>query len=239
MLKDNYDPNGIMFDFENKKQRPDRVIRFYKEECSKYEHVIEVGGNHTFYGDKWHKSIPHIKSLIPDNVHFLEKEIFAIGDTIFIGAILWTDINKGNPISMNIVESFMTDYSAITYHNTASNTYYKLKPSVTYDDHFKALAYFRLMCSQHRDKKIVIVSHHAPSHLSIDPVYAGQELNYAYYSDLSDFILDNENIKFWVCGHTHHSYEYKIGETTVLCNSRGYFGHETQAKNFKLKSFEV
>ena len=29
---DKYDPNGIMFDFERANRRPDRYIRFFKEE---------------------------------------------------------------------------------------------------------------------------------------------------------------------------------------------------------------
>lgn len=68
----------------------------------------------------------------------------------------------------------------------------------------------------------MVVGHHAPSHLSVDELYRGQSTNYAYYSDLSEFILDRPQIKLWVHGHTHNKFDYNIGDTRIVCNPRGY-----------------
>ena len=35
-----------------------------------------------------------------------------------------------------------------------------------------------------------VITHHAPTHMSIDPVYAHSTINLCYYSDLSNLILD-------------------------------------------------
>jgi hypothetical protein len=90
------------------------------------------------------------------------------------------------------------------------------------------------------NEKFVIVGHHAPSKLSTKPQYEKDViLNGAYSSDLSEFMLDHPQIKLWTHGHTHHEFEYVIGETKVICNPRGYIGYEANATNFKLKYWEV
>jgi hypothetical protein len=47
-------------------------------------------------------------------------------------------------------------------------------------------------------------------------------MNGAYHSDLREFILDRPQIKLWTHGHTHHPFDYMIGETRIVCNPRGY-----------------
>ena len=70
-----------------------------------------------------------------------------------------------------------------------------------------------------------MVSHHSPSYLSISEKYKNDhEMNGGYHSDLSRFILNNPNIVLWTHGHTHDVLDYKIGETRIICNPRGYEG---------------
>lgn len=107
-------------------------------------------------------------------------------------------------------------------------------------EHKKMLEYISFIVSENKDKKIVVVGHHAPSSLSIAPEYAGDTLmNNAYYSDLSEFILDRPEIVLWTHGHVHTPFDYVIGETRVVCNPRGYIGHERQAHEFELKYVEI
>ena len=51
-------------------------------------------------------------------------------------------------------------------------------------------------------------------------------VNGAYSSDLSEFILNHPQIKVWTHGHTHHTFDYMIGSTRIVCNPRGYVGYE-------------
>jgi len=37
----------------------------------------------------------------------------------------------------------------------------------------------------------------------------------------------------------HNPSDYRIGETRVVCNPRGYIGHEDRAANFKLFYFDL
>ena len=88
--------------------------------------------------------------------------------------------------------------------------------------------------------KVIVVGHHAPSKLSTHPRYADETLmNGAYSSDLSEFILDNPNIKLWTHGHTHEDFDYMIGSTRIVCNPRGYINYEDRADRFELKVVEV
>ena len=85
----------------------------------------------------------------------------------------------------------------------------------------------------------VVVGHHCPSELSVAPQYKGSILNGAFRSSLDDFIESRPQIKLWIMGHTHWRHEYTIGETRLICNPRGYTGHESIADCFQLKYIEV
>ena len=79
----------------------------------------------------------------------------------------------------------------------------------------------------------MVLTHHAPSKLSTHPYYADDTImNGAYSSELSEFMLDNPEIKFWTHGHTHHTFDYQVGDCRILCNPRGYAGYEHRAQDF-------
>ena len=63
-------------------------------------------------------------------------------------------------------------------------------------------------------------------------------MNGGYVSDLSNLILDNPQIKYWLHGHTHQQVDYMVGETRVMCNARGYAGYEESGFDVNF-TFEV
>ncbi len=89
-------------------------------------------------------------------------------------------------------------------------------------------------------QKFVVVTHHTPSQLSCHPRFkAYEDMNHAYHNNLDDFILDRRHIKLWIHGHTHDDFDYMIGTCRVVCNPRGYDGHEKRADTWRLKYVEV
>ena len=58
-----------------------------------------------------------------------------------------------------------------------------------------------------------------------DPVSA------AFASNMEDFILEHQP-RLWVHGHTHESFDYRIGKTRVVFNPRGYASIE-ENKGFR------
>ena len=75
-------------------------------------------------------------------------------------------------------------------------------------------------------RKLVVVTHMAPSALSIDDRYKHEIIaNGYYYSELGNEIADSE-IDLWFHGHTHINKNYFINKTNVINNARGYAGYE-------------
>lgn len=112
----------------------------------------------------------------------------------------------------------------------------RLIPDTTLAAH-KAMVEFiaTTVSNQPLDKKVVVVGHHAPTKLSINPRYERNVVvNGAYSSDLTNLMLDNPQIKLWTHGHTHDTFDYMIGSTRVVCNPRGYYGHE-ENNSFDMK----
>jgi hypothetical protein len=125
----------------------------------------------------------------------------------------------------------MNDHTVIKKLTTAPNRYGEMMarfmPHDAYVEHNKTLEALQngLYEWKQIDKKTIVMTHHAPTFQSVHPRYAGDILNHAYATDLSELILDNPNIKYWFHGHMHDSIDYMVGECRVLCNPRGYNGY--------------
>jgi Icc-related predicted phosphoesterase len=206
-----------------------RFRDFLKRVSFQFPHVIYIAGNHEFYHGKWNQSLITLSNECAKfpNVYFLEAGSKKIDDVTFIGGTLWTDMNKGDPITLHSVRDMMNDFNVI---KKDLEGYTKLKPADTVVRHKHMLGYIKQIVAERHDEKFVIVGHHAPSKLSTHEQYADQHLmNGAYSSDLSEFILDRPQIKLWTHGHTHHPFDYMIGSTRVVCNPRGYEGYEPES----------
>ena len=116
----------------------------------------------------------------------------------------------------------------------------KFSPEDAMNDHKLFMDYLTHVLSGHKDKKVVVIGHHAPSSLSVHPRYANDDLmNGGYRSSLDFFIEDHPEIVLWIHGHTHETFDYKIANTRIFCNPRGYINHELRADYFQLKYVDV
>jgi len=233
LKKSMYDPMNVLLPHEDAHKRPDRYYRFMAEECAKYREVIYVMGNHEHYGFQYQKTYAHIAANLPDNVTLLEDQTHTIDDVTFVGATLWTDMNREDDLTMYHMRTMMNDYRQITMFNSAKSIYHRLTPEKTVEDHRRSRDYIRMVVEDRPDQKFVVVTHHAPTKVSTHPRYTNDTImNGAYSSDLSEFILDHPQIKLWTHGHTHDPFDYMIGSTRIVCNPRGYSGYEARADEF-------
>jgi predicted phosphodiesterase len=199
---------------------------FIKRVSFQFPHVVVIAGNHEFYHGKWIQSIQVLRNEYGKypNVHFLERDIVTIDDVTFVGGTLWSNMNNSDPMTLHAVRDLMNDYRMIRHDGIG---YAKLRPAHVLSRHRETLDYFRHVVDDRKDSKVVVVSHMAPSHLSVHERYKHETImNGAYYSDLSDFILDRPQIKTWFHGHMHNPSDYSIGDCRVVCNPRGYVGYE-------------
>lgn len=116
----------------------------------------------------------------------------------------------------------------------------KFTPADAVADHRKMVDYIKHVTAEHANEKFVVVTHHAPCGLSIHEHYQGDTMmNGGFYTELGDFIADRPQIKLWVHGHMHNDFDYVVGETRVVCNPRGYVGHEDRARTYQVKYIDV
>jgi DNA repair exonuclease SbcCD nuclease subunit len=223
-------------------RRQETALRFrdFLNRCSfQFPHVIYIAGNHEFYHGRWKASLQHLRDECAryPNVYFLENDIKVINEVSFIGATLWTDCNKGDPLTLHSLTDMMNDFRII---RNDEHGYTKLRPAHIMYRHQQTLSYLKAVLPDMKDKKVVFVGHHTPSHQSVHERYKNDFLmNGGYHSDLSEFILDHPQIVLWTHGHTHEPFDYMIGTTRVFANPRGYGGHDPQADLFELKYLDI
>lgn len=197
-------------------------FRAFLGKCSaKYPSTIYIAGNHEFFHGRWHGSLDHLANECAkfSNIHFLEDQAIVQGGITFVGSTLWTSMESANPLIMESVRNTMNDYRLI---RNDSNGFRKLHPSSVVARHRRSLEYMDGVIKA-APGPVVIISHHAPTSLSIHERYRGEVyMNHAYYSDLSEFILDRPAIKYWFHGHMHDACLYEMGTCQVVCNPRGY-----------------
>lgn len=242
LKKSDYSPDSAHFSFEDPRKKTGRYYRFFEEECAKYRKTILVMGNHEHYGSRFDKTYDQMRNNLPSHVQLMEQETAEIDGVLFVAATLWTDCNQGDGLTMYHLKSSMSDYRMITVKN--GDIYHKLTPARTMEEHLRTKQYIKQVLVNNQEREtplpVIVVTHHAPSKLSIKPQYENDTLmNGGYSSDLSELMLDHPEIRVWTHGHTHDEFKYQIGETTVLCNPRGYYGYETRANHYSPKGFYI
>ncbi len=214
---------------------------------AKFKAVVMVPGNHEYYGSnfvKTHRTLREFESEFK-NFHFLDNESLVLGDVRILGGTLWTDYDRGNPISKMQAQLGMNDYRNIRTGPPEQYWMRKIEPDDLEFMHFKTKDFLRKSLDSETDScenlKTLVLTHHAPSFKSADPAYANDGLNGCYCSDMDDFIYASD-ISVWVHGHIHCSNDYVLGNTRVICNPLGYEFSAGQFENPDFNStltFEV
>ncbi len=193
-------------------------------------HIFYTPGNHEYYKNDIltldEKIRTEIESLENNHkIHYLQGDSYILNRYKFIGATLWTNFNNGDSATMAYAENRMSDYRAIQNLTTK-------KVLELHNEHLQYIQ-SEIVGST---KPVILITHHALSSKSVHPIYAGNALNPCFYSDLEHVL---ENVTLAVHGHTHHSFDYNIGDCRVFANPRGYIGYENCAHDFKWQVVEV
>ena len=232
--------------------RSERFHDFFERCAENFPHVIYVMGNHEYYHSDFATALHDMRRKLAhlSNLYVLERDVKVIDDVTFIGGTLWTDMNNHDSLTLYHMRTMMNDFRVIT--NSTTPVHFKTEqgefktrvgkfsPEDAVEEHVKMKQYIQSVVQGNHDTKYVVVGHHSPSKQSTHEMYAHDTImNGGYSSDMDEFIADYPQIKLWTHGHTHHVFDYVIGETRVVCNPRGYAGHEQSADDFKLLTVEV
>jgi Icc-related predicted phosphoesterase len=191
--------------------------------------IVMVLGNHEYY-----------RSFIPDelaqarvqaacfNIRFLENDSVEIGTVRFVGATLWTDYlifgqaQQGR--AMTACRAGMNDSRRIGWRK---RPWARFRPQEAALLHHQSRRFIADVLATPFAGATVVVTHHAVHLNSVPAHLRGDLLTAAYVSDLSPLIAAHQP-DLWLHGHVHHSADYRLGATRVVCNPHGY-GHENPA----------
>ncbi len=182
--------------------------------------IIYVLGNHEFYGGAVPKLIDDFRRMSAGtNIRILENDCLNIGDFRFLGCTLWTDFSLfGDPaIAGREAAKVMNDYRRIR----VSPEFRRLTGMDTARIHARSVRWLREQLDLTAAPPTIIVTHHAPSSRSLDPVDAEELISAAYASNL-DSLVAASHARLWIHGHLHRPADYWIDETRIISNPRGY-----------------
>lgn len=206
-------------------------VNWIKKYCKK---ALFVSGNHELAAYDDTNSIQEINDLfrsflIPPNYLYLQNDFISYDDVLFIGCTLFTDYEYGIESYDNqnqcLAEYFLNDFRFGTY--SLGDEKCELEPYHYREFFDESLDFIKETIEKYKDYKIVIITHHGCSPKSISQQYLNHKLNASFVSNLDDFILQHQQIKYWIHGHLHSNSDYMLGNTRVICNPLGYINENT------------
>lgn len=188
--------------------------------------VLYLAGNHEFYKCDLQATRDSLRAAAQGtNVRFLDNDAIDIDGIRFLGTTLWTDYRLGADRTqeqlMAFAEPRINDHSLIRCGNSMFTAQRALA------EHALCRAWLEGELRVPHHGKTVVISHHGPHPLSIHPRYAGEPLNAAFNSDLSELLPYAD---LWVHGHVHDSFDYAVHGCRVVANPAGYARNRQSAK---------
>lgn len=186
--------------------------------------VLYVPGNHEFYGGSIAGALAELKRLCAGtNIRVLDNEAIVIAGVRFLGTTLWTDFmlfgeGEKRTEAMRQAVRFMRDFSRIRFGAEGEALFTPADSAALFE--YQAAWLAGKLYEAHAGPTVVI-THHAPSRMSIHPRFAGSLLNACFVSD-AERLVDASRVRLWIHGHTHDSFDYSLNGTRVICNPRGY-----------------
>lgn len=210
----------------------ERVLRFVDDATAAFDHVLMVTGNHEHYDGVFEDTVPLLRRHFA-GVTVLDNELIQIDGTVFFGCTLWTDLAGRNEVATENIRRGMGEYFFTKTRREGESDFAKLRPVDTLAAHDRSLARLRSLVPK---RPSVIITHHAPSDQGLNPQHKGNGLDGAFASDLDELIAEL-SVPFWVHGHTHVRKTYRVGNTTLLANCRGFDGKDLSARKFSPTCF--
>lgn len=192
--------------------------RRFLEECTvAYKRVFIIPGNHEFYGSDVKSTVDRIKALCaeiaPDKLVCLYNEAVDVKGTDLrvYGTTLWSKIDGAQ---RGTVQCFNMDFRKIWDWNADAHTR-------AHEECVRGLQ--AELASLPPGKRLIVMTHHAPTLQCGSPVHAHSPISSSYKSDLRGLIEHNSHkIAAWMYGHDHYSARLRIGSTLVVSNQAGY-----------------
>jgi predicted phosphodiesterase len=225
-----------------KKERLQTFLQY----CSKHwKRVFYVAGNHEYYNlpRKHLKDVGGPRSMSDvetwlraecakfPNVSFLQKECFQLPEEncIIVGCTLWTEVSG---FATKEAQQLMNDYRLIWPSANGANPVGVADLNAIHADH---LSWLQATLGQIRGAlpgaRILVLTHHLPTHRMISLKFIGNPLNSCFASSALEQCAAAVKPQTWIFGHSHIR-DWKVLDG-VLCaiNSHGYEGEHAAGGN--------
>jgi len=196
-------------------------VRFIVEAGLNCKPVIYVAGNHEYYTRERDAELAAGRAVAAatPNVHLLECDSVRLGGVEVLGCTLWTDYLYAG--AERRAEAMRYAGQRLNDHRTITNGPSRWSPQDALDEHMGSRAWLARQLKRRGRHRRVVVTHHAPSRMSVQPQYKEDLLTAAFASDL-DALLAKATL--WVHGHLHAPSDYVLHGCRVVANPRGYMG---------------
>jgi predicted phosphodiesterase len=203
----------------------EKVLNILKDKAPQ---VIYVAGNHEFYDNigRWSvtkegqllpveapsfsEKVDYFNSLSKGNLHCAAdyKQIKIAGQTFHLGT-LWF------PFAPDTFEMYVGPRRAAKWAD------FEWIVGVTPDDIYKVNEDFhkKILGMEAGD---VVVTHHLPSWMCVNPKYHGTEGNRFFVGGEFQDLIVAAKPSLWIHGHTHEPVDLTLDDTRIVCNPYGY-----------------
>ncbi|MGZ8160213.1 MAG: metallophosphoesterase family protein [Methylobacter sp.] len=210
--------------------------------------VIYVPGNQEFYGGHLDTTLEKMRMRACARVRVLDNDEWIFNGVRFLGATCWTDYSSTGDVLLAKWDAHqgLTDFKKIR-----AAGYRKVQSGDFVMRNHKSLNWLRERLAERFGGHTVVVTHHAPSRLSIGDAHveyseyvknwkmamdSSSKIGSTYIKNISHLDasyannwdeLMGDSISLWLHGHTHYAVDYKINGTRIFSNPRGYPGEST------------
>lgn len=208
---------------DNYRQNVSHYNKFLKKARQNWKHVVCCWGNH----DMWHGCLP---------VDYF-GHIYDIGNVRFICTPLFSQIPLARMLSEDMKPLKWFDLRQI---ESPYGGNIKCHEYNHYND--RCLDWLRKQLEalpEDMSKHAVVVSHHLPLQECVSLNYRGDPDNVFFSNDLSKLIdWHQENLRFWIHGHSHDVHELDVYGVKVVRNPIGYLKY-SEGKDYKNRYLEI
>jgi hypothetical protein len=213
--------------------------------------ILYVPGNHEYYDGVLPDALVRMREAAAGSrVHVMDNDRLVLDGVRYLACTLWSDfelrIGSGDDLRVDpraCVEAslkYVMDYrcirvddgradeggvSALTSEPRSADRLRLLRPADTVALHRRDRAWLQAALEEPFDGPTVVVTHMAPHRGSLAPRWAADPSSGAFVSELPEAFFAVPAL--WVHGHTHTSFDYRVGSCRVLCNPRGYVSRRT------------
>jgi predicted phosphodiesterase len=179
--------------------------------------VVYVHGTHELYGSDLGDVEQELRQTSAGtSVTYLERDELIVAGTRILGCCLWVDYRLGpgsQRHTMYEAGRFLNEHRLITIRGKL------FTPENALAEHLRSKRWLEARLGEPFRGKTVVVTHFAPSSVSLPAYFRGDPLNPTCASDLSRLV---QKADLWLHGHIHSSSYNYVGNSLIVCNPRGY-----------------